>query len=74
MTVLKYLTQHLSVFILSLLFPMISFYSFYFNTIFVCFMILFMAYNTSRNNLLNVEKAIKLDIENNISNRDIQAS
>jgi len=58
-TVLKYLFQHFAFFVVIYPFSIWCFYDFYVNTAYIVFIILFLGWNTARNNIrhLNKQKA-----------------
>jgi hypothetical protein len=62
---LKYIIQHFIFFTISLPLTVICYYSFTFNTIYVLLIIVFLAWNTGRNNMRHIQKKLikKEDIE-----------
>jgi len=55
-TILKYLFQHFSFLILMFPVSIFCFYNFYFNTIYIIFIMVFLFWNTARNNIKHAEK------------------
>ena len=55
-TILKYLLQHFAFFVLMFPLSIWSFYNFYVNTLFIIFIILFLGWNTARNNIKHMNK------------------
>ena len=57
-TILKYLFKHMGFLVLSLPIPILCFYNHVFNTTYILVIVVFLGWNTGRNNLKNEENAI----------------
>ena len=60
-SILKYLFQHFLFFILGYPIAIFAFYNYYFNTIYLIFIMVFLAWNTVRNNIKKQSKNQKAD-------------
>ena len=56
---LKYILQHLFFFVVCIPLAIISYYNYIFNCVYIGFIILFLGWNTGRNNLKDIERKLK---------------
>jgi hypothetical protein len=63
-SIIKYLFQHFLMFLLAFPIGIFAFYNFYFNTIYLSFIVIYLAWNTARNNIkINIKKGKTEEIE-----------